>query len=313
MNMDGNSSCILENSTCKVQITEGVGYTILFLLGLVLNATELWAFMVKRNSWTDTHIYLINLTVADLILILFLPFRIYDALYCLEVTTLCTALMSVHYVNMYASILTSTAISVHRFLVVRFPFHARSWRKKKQAAFTVCLAIWTVVVSLCVFSLLSESNHPNKLWRCFERRKDKPLEPILLVTLLTVCFLAPLLIIVLCSSQILWTLAREKDDSAEKKRVTSIVTANMIVFIVCYTPFHVSLLMNNINAPPTDWEIKLTSAHIFLLVSEWLATANCCLDFISYYCLLKGFHPLLKEGTLVTPLPFSKRHDSDVL
>ncbi|KAM4604953.1 G-protein coupled receptor 35 [Polymixia lowei] len=276
------------NTTCYVEVLQGVAYSPLFLLGLILNTAALRAFIAKRRSWTDTHVYMLNLAAADFILILFLPFRVYDAFYCLSKTRLCTFLISIHYINMYASILTSTAISVHRWLAVKFPLQVRAWRRRKEAAFAVCLTIWAAVVSLCV--AYHKSNYPDKLWTCYERRKTSPLPPQFLGTLVGFGFLAPLLIIVSCSSQTIRILLRDKDDSVEKKRIVHIVTANMIIFIFCYTPVHIGLILNYVVEPPADWCSKSTNIHRYFLVSEWIATTNCCLDSISYYFLLKCFY-----------------------
>ncbi|KAF7668665.1 hypothetical protein LDENG_00297660 [Lucifuga dentata] len=114
------------NNSCHVETLQAVAYAPLFLLGFLINAAALWAFIARRHTWTDTHIYMLNLVIADSTLILFLPFRIYDAFFCLSKTALCTFLISSHYINMYASILTSMAISVNRYLAVSFPLQASS-------------------------------------------------------------------------------------------------------------------------------------------------------------------------------------------
>ncbi|KAM3842214.1 G-protein coupled receptor 35-like [Diretmus argenteus] len=281
--------CITNTTTsCQMNVLAGVAYTPLFLVGVLVSTTALWAFFAKRDSWADTHIYMLNLAAADFALIIFLPFRIYDAFYCLSTSFLCTFLISIHYINMYASIMTTVAISVHRYLVVRFPFQARAWRRKKEAAFAVCLAIWVVVVTLC--AAYCKSNYPDKLWTCYERCKNDPLPFEFIAVLLLVGFFTPLLIIVFCSIQVVYTLLKENDNSVEKKNIVGIVTANMIIFIVCYTPIHLGFLLNYFDTPPADWQFNSTTAHTFLLVSEWIATTNCCLDSISYYFLLKCFY-----------------------
>lgn len=273
------------DTTCDVEVLQGVAYLPLFVLGLLLNTAALWAFVVRRHSWRDTHVYALNLTAADFALIVFLPFRIVDGFHCLSKTFLCTFLISIHYVNMYTSILTSTAISVHRYLLVRFPMRVKGWRWKKLTAAVVCLMIWVLVIALCAG--YRTTNYPEKLVTCYERCKDERMPRDFLALLVTLGFVVPLLIVVFCSSQTILILRREKDNSAEKKSIVGIVTANMIVFIFCYTPIHVSLLLKYSVKEPTDsyW----ATAHRILLASEWIATTNCCLDAISYYFLLKSF------------------------
>ncbi|XP_042284127.1 G-protein coupled receptor 35 [Thunnus maccoyii] len=279
------------NYTCEVNTLEGVAYSSVFLVGFLVNAAALRAFIAKRASWTDNHIYMLNLNIADFTLILFLPFRIYDSFYCLERNELCSFLMFIHFINMYASILTTTAISVQRYLIIRFPLQARSWRRKKQIAFVVCLLIWGLLV-ITYFSL-PDTITCDKLWTCYERCKNEPLEESFLVVLLLLGFFGPLVTIVFCSSQIICILLKVDEKLAETKSVVAIVTANMIVFIVCFTPIHVAFLVNYFKIPPADWmkgPLTAIPEHVYLLASEWIATTNCCFDSISYYFLLKRFY-----------------------
>ncbi|CAB1452685.1 unnamed protein product [Pleuronectes platessa] len=97
------SSAHLENmnntsTSCHVEHLQGLAYTPLFLLGFLINAAALRAFIAKRASWTDTHIYMFNLAIADSALVLFLPFRIFDAYSCLRKNPLvhCPHLRSLH-------------------------------------------------------------------------------------------------------------------------------------------------------------------------------------------------------------------------
>lgn len=273
---------------CQLDILKVLGYSPLFLLGLLLNCAALRAFIATRHSWTDTHIYMLNLNIADLSFNLFLVFRICDAVFCLDKSYLCTFLILMYYLNMYVSIFTTAAISVQRYLIIRFPLHARTWRRKKQVAFAVCLAIWVFVIMACL--IFSKDNHPGKLWRCFERCKNFPLRSWPIMSVVVIGFLSPLLIIVFCSSQIIRKFLKDAVKSEEKKNIVGIVTANMIVFIVCYTPIHVAFVADLFDPLPDNWMCGRFPMHTYLLASEWIASTNCCFDSISYYFLLKGFY-----------------------
>ncbi|XP_019962426.1 G-protein coupled receptor 35-like [Paralichthys olivaceus] len=278
----------ITNTNCTVGILDGLAYTPVFLLGFLINAAALHAFIAKRDSWTDTHIYMFNLAIADSTLVLFLPFRIFDAFFCLPKTTLCTFLLYIHFINMYASIITTTAISVQRYLAVRFPLQARSWRKKKEAAVAICLVIWGLLVTVSV--VFRKENYPDRLWTCYERCKNRPLQIQFILILVIFGFLAPLVIILFCSSQIICILSKVDGQSEEKKSIVGLVSANMIVFIVCYTPIHIGFLVNYFYTAPPDWQHVYIPAHIYLLVCEWIASTNCCFDSISYYFLMKHFY-----------------------
>ncbi|KAM4728669.1 G-protein coupled receptor 35-like [Anableps anableps] len=276
------------DSSCTYSTLEGLGYSLVFLFGLLINGAALWAFIAKRASWTSTHIYMLNLALADFTLVLFLPFRIYDAFICLPKTFLCTFLFFTHYINMYASILTTTAISIHRYLTIRFPLQARSWKRMKEAAVAVCLLIWLVLVSIVV--VFRKDNYPEKLWTCYERCKDNRLHLEFFLLLLSLGYLAPLLIIVFCSSRIIYILEKEQNKSEERKNIVGIVKANMIVFLVCYTPIHIAFVVSFFSPVPSNWRSTYLPAHVYLQVSDWIAATNCCFDSISYYFLLKRFY-----------------------
>uniref|UniRef100_A0A4W5PB88 G-protein coupled receptors family 1 profile domain-containing protein n=1 Tax=Hucho hucho TaxID=62062 RepID=A0A4W5PB88_9TELE len=276
-----------KKSSFLIDILQGGSYLSVFLVGLLLNMASLRVFFVKRASWTDTHIYMLNLAAADCALILFLPFRVYNAFQCLGITHFCTFLISTHYINMYASIFTVTAISVHRYLAVKFPFQTRAWRSKKVAV-GVCGAIWVTAVTIC--GVFSDANHPQKLLTCYQRRKDIPLPVGFLAVLEVLGYLLPLLIIVFCSTQTVMVLLKEKvqeETTVEKRNIIGIITANLIVFVVCYTPIHLGYLLKYL-AITNHW--KTLNWDAFWLVCEWIATTNCLLDSISYYFLLKQFY-----------------------
>lgn len=283
--MCNNTSNLTDSTKCNVRILQGWAYCPVFFLGFLINAAAIRAFIAKRSSWTATHVYMFNLAVADFTLILFLPFRIMDSFFCLPKSQLCTVLINVHYINMYGSILTTVSISIQRFLAIIFPMQVNSWRRKKVMAFVVCLLIWTVLLTISV--VFKEENQPDKLWTCYNRCKNEPLQLGFLLTLQLFGFAVPLLIIIFCSTWIIYTLSKAEEKSAEKRSTVGIVMANMLVFIVCYTPFHIGILVNHLLTRSPDWKSEYLPAHEYLLVSEWIASTNCCFDCIGYYFLLR--------------------------
>ena len=105
---------------------------------------------------------------------------------------------------MYGSIFTVTAISVQRFLAVRFPFYARRAGSKKGAA-CVCVAIWLVIAGVCL--AFREDNAPENFHSCFERSQPLPLDFLMSLELLG--YVVPLLTMLLCSSQTIYILDRK--------------------------------------------------------------------------------------------------------
>ncbi|KAI5615292.1 G-protein coupled receptor 35-like, partial [Silurus asotus] len=287
-----NCSLVPNGSEAGLVIFQRVAYTPVFIVGLILNTLVLWRF-TRIPKWTETHIFMLNLLLADLLLTLFLPFRIYETYCPMERTHFCTFLISVHYINMYVSIFTITAISVHRYIAVRFPMHSKSGTgasedRRKKITSGACAFIWVLVITINI--IFRKNMYPEFLKTCYERKGWCKMSPGFLLVLEIIGYLLPIVTITICSTQTIWTVLNsikdirqrtEEDISVTRKRAVAIITANIIVFIVCFTPIHVAYLLRYIFGE------KYRYTHIFYDISEWLATTNCCLDSVGYYFLLK--------------------------
>ncbi|XP_063049905.1 G-protein coupled receptor 55-like [Engraulis encrasicolus] len=284
MNLSGDQMCN-ETGKLEAQTFQQVAYIPVFVLGLVLNAMAVSTFIRRRRQWTDSHIYMLNLALADCTLVLFLPVRVYDAYHPIQPSLLCTVMISIHYVNMYASILTVTCISVHRYLSIRFPFWAHHTRARKKLAASVCTFIWVIIMAICL--AFHSENLPERLSTCYRHKENvRSIHFVLVVEV--VGYLIPLLIMSFCSIQIsciLQETSTREENSEQKRTFVRLVKANLMVFFVCYTPIHVYLYLaeyNRTNKGPSS------PLHSFLNFAEWIATTNCCLDSFGYYFLLKS-------------------------
>ncbi|TSQ01599.1 G-protein coupled receptor 55 [Bagarius yarrelli] len=251
--MEFNCSLVPSGPEADVIIFKRVAYTPVFILGLLLNSSALWCFK-RAPYWTVTHIYMLNLLLADFLLTLFLPFRIIETYCSVKPTGLCTILICVHYTNMYASIFTITAISIHRYVAVRFPIRNKSSgaseARRKKIARGICAFIWILVVIICI--VFSSNVQPDKLERCYERKHVKiSLNFILVLEILG--YLLPIVTITTCSVQAIRTVLKslkeirqhtEEEIIEQRKSVMAVITANMIVFIVCFTPIHAAKTRN---------------------------------------------------------------------
>ncbi|XP_052403700.1 G-protein coupled receptor 55 isoform X2 [Carassius gibelio] len=283
--MEYNCSAEMNNTDKALSYFERVAYPPVFIVGLFFNVTALCIFC-RLKRWTDTHIYMFNLLVADFLAIIFLPFRILEAFCPIKPSVLCTFLLCTQYSNMYSSIFTITAISFQRFIAVKFPFLTKALASRsKMIAISKCIFIWMIVVVICA------SNYgdllPDKLQTCYDLRITEKLVTRFFYLLEILGYLIPVLIVILCSTQTIYILIRslkhvQGRDKMERTNIAAIITANMFTFIVCFTPVHIGLLLQYIASDDLR-----DFVHVFLDVSEWIATTNCCLDSIGYYFLLK--------------------------
>ncbi|XP_056109375.1 G-protein coupled receptor 55 [Rhinichthys klamathensis goyatoka] len=283
--IDFNCSSPMNHPDASLHLFERVAYILVFIVAFSFNITALYMFC-HIKCWTDTHIYMINLLAADFLAILFLPFRILEAFCPIKPNLLCSFLLCTQYSNMYCSIFIITAISIHRFISVRFPFLTKALApKSKIIATTECIIIWVIVAVICACNY--KDLLPEHLEHCYDRKLTEKLKITFFLLLEILGYLIPVVIVIFCSTQTIYILVRslrhvEGRDRVERKKIAAVITANMFTFIVCFTPVHIGLLLQYLSD-----ESHKNFVHVFLDVAEWIATTNCGLDSIGYYFLLK--------------------------
>ncbi|XP_057559228.1 C3a anaphylatoxin chemotactic receptor [Hippopotamus amphibius kiboko] len=122
-----------------------------FLLGLPGNGLVLWVAGLRMQRTVNT-VWFLHLTLADFLCCLSLPFSlIHLALqgHWPYGWFLCKLIPSVIILNMFASVLLLTAISLDRCLLVLKPIWCQNHRNV-GTAFTICGCIWVVAFVMCI-------------------------------------------------------------------------------------------------------------------------------------------------------------------
>ncbi|OCT66021.1 probable G-protein coupled receptor 174 [Xenopus laevis] len=282
---------------CKVDVTfvnnvYAITYTIILIPGLIGNVLALWIFYAYIKETKRAVIFMINLSIADLLQVLSLPLRIF---YYLNQSWpfshfVCMFCFYLKYVNMYASIFFLMCISVRRFLYVIYPFKFKD--RKRICDVYVSVVGWIFVCVSCLpFPLLRISNNATANDRCFV---DLPLvdigmtNSVLLVTLAELFgFVTPLLIVLYCSWRTIMSL-KEPDsisqDLGEKKKALKMILTCAVVFLICFAPYHFSFPLDFLVKANKITQCKQRKAILTLHpVALCLASLNTCLDPIIYY------------------------------
>ncbi|XP_043318111.1 G-protein coupled receptor 35 isoform X3 [Cervus elaphus] len=268
----------------------------LLVLGLLLNGLALWVLCWRLPRWTETRIYMANLAVADLCLLCALPFFLHFRKTS-EDTPLCQLSQAAFLLNRYMSISLVMAIAVDRYVAVRHPLRARRLRSPGQAA-ALCAALWAVVLgSLALRWFLDVQNGGF----CFAVRSGRNTYSEVFSLL---GFYLPLAVLVFCSLQVVTALTQRPEANpgqAEATRKASrMVLANLVIFVVCFMPFHVVLTMR------VALGLETCAIKMAINITSRLSDANCCLDAICYYFVAKEF----QEASVSTTSPRVKAHKS---
>ncbi|NXG30609.1 NMUR2 protein, partial [Dromaius novaehollandiae] len=134
-------------------------YTLIFVVGVVGNFLVCLVIIKHRNMKTPTNYYLFSLAVSDLLVLLFgMPLEVYEMwsnypflfgpIGCYFKTALFETVC-------FASILSVTTVSVERYVAILHPFRAKLESTRKRALRTI-IVLWVLSV---LFALPNTSTH----------------------------------------------------------------------------------------------------------------------------------------------------------
>ncbi|XP_006258111.1 G-protein coupled receptor 55 [Alligator mississippiensis] len=305
MNTSNFKECSFIHVDTIIKSLQQAIYIPTFALGLILNLLALLVFCCFQKKWIESSIYMINLVLADLLLLFSLPFKMSDVKQGPQ-GLLCHFLESLYFVNMYGSIFIAACISFDRYFAIRHPFKARVFRSPRMAGIA-CFCVWVLVWlgSIPIY----KSNHSGK-FRCFHNMSDNTWQTSVIVSVEIFGFLIPLTVMVYCSIQIIQTLLRHKTEGkewTEQFACIRTIAANLIVFVVCFTPFHLGIFLQFLVRKHVIMDCN-TKQHIslFIQVAMCIANINCCLDAICYYFAAKEFRKKGDFRLLIKSFTFSQ-------
>ncbi|NXK08633.1 GPR35 protein, partial [Herpetotheres cachinnans] len=273
----------LQNSIALFQF---VVYIPVVFLGIPLNVIAFQFFCCKLKRWTETRVYMINLVVADIFLLFVLPFLIYFTKYEHPIDKLCLTIQNIYFINMPMSILIITLIAIDRYIAIKFPLKAKVLRSPLKSA-SICGFLW---IMLIICSYLHPKFHEREEKFCLQKESIQPSYSLLVYIIFG--YFIPLGIVIFCSVQVIKCLKKKMATSCHETKLIQkaihIVSVNLCVFIVCFSPFYIALLLR--------FAVDVAGACFLLLevraciqISACLANSNCCLDAFCYYFAAKEF------------------------
>ncbi|XP_078060964.1 cysteinyl leukotriene receptor 1-like isoform X1 [Mustelus asterias] len=275
-------------------------YSFVFVVGFLSNILALFVFHRIAKSRNASTVYLMNLAVADLLFVLSLPLRI---VYYLRGGDwpfrdfLCRISTYTFYVSMYCSIFFLTCLSISRYLAMaHYAKHQRMFTFRR--CIIACIGIWLFVcVSAAPFLLAGSRRSEGKI-KCFE--------PMLVVSwsriakmnyfALTVGFLAPFAIILVCYSLMIKHLMQRGWQTRRVKRDVAMIVLVLGVFFLCFLPYHIQRTVHLHflvfhHRTDCDLEYVLRKSVVATLC---LAVANSCFDPLLYIFVGQGFRTFVK-------------------
>ncbi|XP_035269618.1 ovarian cancer G-protein coupled receptor 1 [Anguilla anguilla] len=265
-------------------------YILVLLIGFPANVYSLYHAWQQLRARNELGIYLLNLTVSDLLYLASLPlwlqyiFKGDDWEHKEWLCKLCGFLL---YENIYISIGFLCCISIDRYLAVVYPFRFSGLRSMR-AATAASAFIWLkeVAVGVVLFHRKELSTDRTNQSVCFEHYPMADWERPINYYRFFVGFLFPLGILSASYFRVLRAVNKSTGtQSAQKTRIKHLVTSTIVIFLVCFSPYHLFLLMRTVLERACPFIEAIFNYYHFSLM---LTSFNCVAD-PALYCFVGEF------------------------
>ncbi|XP_067851072.1 P2Y purinoceptor 12-like isoform X2 [Heptranchias perlo] len=284
------------------QMIFSVLYSILFIVGLLMNSLAIWVFF-QIPSKSNFIVYLKNTVMADLLMTLIFPFKILIASSFrtpgLQVFV-CQVSSVIFYLTMYISIIFLGLISVDRYQKATKPF-GHSGMCKPRTAKILSAATWLsmFLLSLPNMMLYKGNSMPKNEHRCSSLKTELGLKWHEMVNFICqIIFWSNLVLIVVCYSLITRELYKSyrktRGSSRQAKKVNFNVFLVLAVFFICFVPFHFARVPYTLSQTRNAFQCSTKVALYYIKESTLcLGALNACLDPLIYFFLCRSFKNML--------------------
>ncbi|XP_067894226.1 G-protein coupled receptor 4-like [Heterodontus francisci] len=238
------------NSTvqCEIDIKSGrlfpiVIYSCSFVIGLPLNIIAICGLYQLRQQTGMLATYLLNLLIADLFNLVTLPLWIIyyiNRMHWVFNKISCNITGFVFYCDIYVSIYFLTWTAIDRYLAIVHPLYSHGLRTKR-IAIIVSVCGWLVCGSGALIFMLLFRFRENR-W-CFEMYPLFLVHAILRLISICIGFIIPCFILCFTYGSILRAIQRSRSlEPDEKKRIQHLLLAVGFMFIVFFSPYHITYI-----------------------------------------------------------------------
>ncbi|XP_064197197.1 12-(S)-hydroxy-5,8,10,14-eicosatetraenoic acid receptor-like [Anguilla rostrata] len=274
-----------------------------FMLALPLNITVLYILIFKFRFWRGNGVFLLNLVLADLLLLICLPVKssaYHQGFRRSKEKTVCKAMLFMLFLNRGASIAFLTVISVDRYFSVVHP-RKKNFLKVLKRSPQVSVLIWALLLPLTIPTM-------HKSFECCNSygREDDHFTDTLREIVFFTQILIPFFVLVFCTVQVIQRLKRKTvGDRTKLRRAVFLVTSVVLVFSICFLPCTISrmiLLIFRVQEMHNKEDIAV-QVHDGLMVFSYL---DCLLDPLVYCFCSARFKELYISNIFPFLLPKKK-------
>ncbi|XP_074536622.1 P2Y purinoceptor 1 [Halichoeres trimaculatus] len=278
-------------------------YILVFVVGLAANGWGLKSLMHNWKKLGNINVFVLNLGLADILYLLTLPFLvvyymmkskwIFGEAFC-KITRFCFNL------NLYGSIGFLTCISVYRYLAFVHPMRAMG-RITVTHSVTISVLVWSAVSVLSLPDMFYPKHFGNKTQKCYDTTSHIHVEDYqkYVIGWTAFGFCVPLLITLGCYGHIIAVICRSNTTEKElKQRSLRLLFILILLFSICYTPYHVSKNLNLLSRVLDQKRICrgwFNGVYIARQISRGLVSLNSALNPLVYLHIHEEINTKLRQ------------------
>nr|AAZ99228.1 G-protein-coupled receptor 34 splice variant [Homo sapiens]AAZ99229.1 G-protein-coupled receptor 34 splice variant [Homo sapiens] len=263
------TTCPMDEKLLSTVLT--TSYSVIFIVGLVGNIIALYVFLGIHRKRNSIQIYLLNVAIADLLLIFCLPFRI------------------MYHINQKQWTLGVILCKVVGTLVFM-----------KQSIY-VCCIVWMLALGgflTMIILTLKKGGHNSTM--CFHYRdkhnaKGEAIFNFILVVMFWLIFLLIILSYIKIGKNLLRISKRRSKFPNSGKYATTARNSFivLIIFTICFVPYHAFrfiYISSQLNVSSCYWKEIVHKTNEIMLV---LSSFNSCLDPVMYFLMSSNIRKIM--------------------
>lgn len=267
------------------KVFQPVLYSLIFIIGVAGNGLMITVLLTRRRQLRITEIYLLHLALADLLLLITLPWDVVGSVAGWQFGVfLCKLMGLLKNLNILCGSFLIACIGFDRYLAIVHAIPSMQSRRPRVVHAT-CMVLWLICLGLSVpsaiFLSLAEDTNSSTTYCSYHNYGLHAHNWVLTQRVLHhVCFFLPLAVMSYCYTALAFTLCKSQKSQTKKGaiRVALLVT---LVFCFCWLPYNITLIVATLGNLDI---IKYESCESFLVlqpvldVTESLGILHCCLN-----------------------------------
>lgn len=301
------ASLNVSSASCDLPYVEGrlplmVLYITVLVVGLPANLLTVFLTWQQVRRKNVLGVYLWSLSLCDLIYLFTLPLwtdyvsrgHIWQ-----WSSAACKLTGYIFFTNMYVSIFLLCCVSCDRYVAVVYSLEARGLRRQRYAVvLTVVIVLVVATVHSAVF-VMKEGTAAEG--RCFEPSLSSTTVMSLSYARFVIGFLLPLLLLVATNRRVLAKVQSSAGlQPGQKQRVRWLARAVVLLFLVCFAPYHLILLARAVifQLPSTKGDTCFFERALYTpyTISLGLSTINSAINPILYVLSSNNIRKELYQG-----------------